>query len=262
LGVGIGFGLQNVVNNFVSGLILLFERPIDVGDTIEFSDTSGTMKHIGIRASVIRTFDGAEVIVPNGMLISESVTNWTLSDRRRRIDLAVGVEYGTPAQRVIDLLVGVAKANPKVISDPEPHAFFEDFGDSSLDFRLRAWIDPADSATTIHSIRSEIAVAVQQALDDAGIGVPFPQRDLHLISVPPSAASDLGTTKPQSDPGEIRNTFHVVSALYFPQWEFKKVNSRSWVSNRHRLGQLENEQSASCVGPSTALRFGSIGPSP
>ena len=201
LGVGIGFGLQNVVNNFVSGLILLFERPIDVGDTIEVSDTSGTMKHIGIRASVIRTFDGAEVIVPNGILISDSVTNWTLSDRRRRIDLDVGVEYGTPAQRVIDLLVGVAKANPKVIPDPEPRAYFENFGDSSLDFKLRAWID-ADSATTIHSIRSEIAVAVQQALDDAGIGVPFPQRDLHLISVPPNAASDLGTAKPQSDPGE------------------------------------------------------------
>jgi small-conductance mechanosensitive channel len=201
LGVGIGFGLQNVVNNFVSGLILLFERPIDVGDSIEVSGTSGTMKHIGIRASVIRTFDGAEVIVPNGILLSDSVTNWTLSDRRRRIELDVGVEYGTPAQRVIDLLVGVANASPKVISDPEPHAYFENFGDSSLDFKLRAWFD-ADSATTIHSIRSEIAVAVQQALDDAGIGVPFPQRDLRLISVPSSAATDLGTTKPQSDPGE------------------------------------------------------------
>ncbi len=199
--MGIGFGLQNVVNNFVSGLILLFERPIDVGDTIEFSDTSGTMKRIGIRASVIRTFDGAEVIVPNGILLSDSVTNWTLSDRRRRIDLDVGVEYGTPAQRVIDLLVGVAKANPKVIPDPEPRAYFENFGDSSLDFKLRAWID-ADSSTTIHSIRSEIAVAVQQALDDAGIGVPFPQRDLRLVSVPPNAASELGAAKPQSDPGE------------------------------------------------------------
>ena len=201
LGVGIGFGLQNVVNNFVSGLILLFERPIDVGDTIEFSDTSGTMKRIGIRASVIRTFDGAEVIVPNGMLISDKVTNWTLSDRRRRIDLDVGVEYGTPAQRVIDLLVGVAKANPKVIPDPEPRAFFENFGDSSLDFKLRAWFD-ADSSTTTHTIRSEIAVAVQQALDDAGIGVPFPQRDLRLISVPPNAGQPLGAAKPQSDPGE------------------------------------------------------------
>ena len=204
LGVGIGFGLQNIVNNFVSGLILLFERPIDVGDTIEFSGNSGTMQRIGIRASLIRTFDGAEVIVPNGTLISESVTNWTLSDRRRRIDLTVGVEYGTPAQRVIDLLVEVAKANPKVISDPEPQAFFENFGDSSLDFRLRAWIDVSKGspAGTSHMILSEIAVAVQQALDEAGIGVPFPQRDLRLISMPPNAASELGVAKPQSDAGE------------------------------------------------------------
>ena len=199
LGVGIGFGLQNVVNNFVSGLILLFERPIDVGDTIELADTSGTMKRIGIRASVIRTFDGAEVIVPNGMLISDKVTNWTLSDRRRRVDLNVGVEYGTPAKRVIDLLVDVAKANPKVIRDPEPVAFFENFGDSSLDFKLRAWFD-ADSSTNIYTIHSDIAVAVQQALEDAGIGVPFPQRDLRLISVPDNTASDLGMIEPRSDP--------------------------------------------------------------
>lgn len=198
LGVGIGFGLQNVVNNFVSGLILLFERPIDVGDMIELSDTTGTMKRIGIRASVIRTFDGAEVIVPNGMLISDKVTNWTLSDRRRRVDLTVGVEYGTPAQQVIDLLVDVAKANPKVIRDPAPVAYFVNFGDSSLDFKLRVWFD-ADFSTNIHTIHSGIAVAVQQALDEASIGVPFPQRDLRLISVPDNTASDLGTAKPHSE---------------------------------------------------------------
>ncbi len=201
LGVGIGFGLQNVVNNFVSGLILLFERPIDVGDSIELSDTTGTMKRIGIRASVIRTFDGAEVIVPNGVLISDKVTNWTLSDSRRRIDLDVGVEYGTPAQRVIDLLVEVAKANRKVLRDPEPLAYFLNFGDSSLDFKLRAWFT-ANAATNIYTIHSELAVAVQQALEEAGIGVPFPQRDLHLISMPPSTATGLAKTKPQLDPGE------------------------------------------------------------
>ncbi|XZE53543.1 mechanosensitive ion channel domain-containing protein [Planctomycetaceae bacterium SH139] len=198
LGVGIGFGLQNVVNNFVSGLILLFERPIDVGDTIELSGTSGTMKRIGIRASVIRTFDGAEVIVPNGMLISDKVTNWTLSDRRRRVDVNVGVEYGTPAQRVIDMLIEVAKTNPKVIRNPEPVAFFENFGDSSLDFKLRVWFD-ADSSTNAFTIHSDVAVAVQQALDDAGIGVPFPQRDLRLITVPENIKADLGMAKPQAD---------------------------------------------------------------
>ncbi len=201
LGVGIGFGLQNIVNNFVSGLILLFERPIDVGDTIKLSDISGTMMRIGIRASIIRTFDGAEVIVPNGILISDSVVNWTLSDRRRRIDLDVGVEYGTPAQLVIDLLVETAKANPKVLPDPEPHAFFENFGDSSLNFKLRAWINVYDRSflNTHLAIRSEIAIAIQQALDEANIGVPFPQRDLHLISVPPNVVSEQDSSKPQSD---------------------------------------------------------------
>ena len=198
LGVGIGFGLQNVVNNFVSGLILLFERPLQIGDSVQVSDTWGTMKHIGIRASVIRTFDGAEVIVPNGMLISEKVTNWTLSDRSRRIEVGVGVEYGTPAQTVIDLLVGVAKANPKVIHDPEPYAYFINFGDSSLDFKLRVWVEFDDG----YSASSELAVAIQAALDQAGIGVPFPQRDLHVVSVTPEAASDLGTApRPSPQPG-------------------------------------------------------------
>jgi small-conductance mechanosensitive channel len=130
------------------------------------------------------------------MLISDKVTNWTLSDRRRRVDLNVGVEYGTPAPRVIGLLLDVAKANPKVIDDPEPVAFFINFGDSSLDFKLRVWFD-ADSSTNAFTIHSDIAVAVQQALEDAGIGVPFPQRDLHLISVPDHTASDLSMAKPQ-----------------------------------------------------------------
>ncbi|MEQ9068044.1 MAG: mechanosensitive ion channel, partial [Gimesia chilikensis] len=202
LGVGIGFGLQNVVNNFVSGLILLFERPIDVGDTIDLTDTSGIMKRIGIRASIIRTFDGAEVIVPNGMLISDRVINWTLSDRRRRITMSVGVEYGTPAQRVIDLLVEVAQANPKVLSDPAPHAFFDNFGDSSLDFKLRAWINVSDGSfsNTHLAMRSELAVAIQQALEDAKIGVPFPQRDLHLINVPSNLVLEPDEAKPKSDP--------------------------------------------------------------
>ena len=198
LGVGIGFGLQNVVNNFVSGLILLFERPIQVGDSVQLPDVWGKITHIGIRTSVIRSFDGAEVIVPNGMLISDKVTNWTLSDQRRRIELDVGVDYGTPAQRVIDLLVGVAKANPGVIKNPEPRAYFVNFGDSALEFKLRVWAELTDRG---YSIRSELTVAVQEALEQAGIGVPFPQRDLHLVSVSPNAALDLGTaTQPAPRP--------------------------------------------------------------
>jgi small-conductance mechanosensitive channel len=191
LGVGIGFGLQNVVNNFVSGLILLFERPLQVGDTVQLPSQNlwGEIRRIGIRASVIRTWEGGEVIVPNGQLVSESVTNWTLSDRHRRVEVSVGVEYGTEAQRVIDLLLEVGRNHPNVLAEPEPRAFFTGFGDSALLFLLRTWIrDFADGFT----VRSDLAVEIQRALAEASIGVPFPQRDLHLRSVSESAAADLG----------------------------------------------------------------------
>lgn len=190
LGVGIGFGLQNVVNNFVSGLILLFERPIGVGDIIELPEIWGEMKRIGIRASVIRKFDGSDVIVPNSMLVSDKVVNWTLTDRLRRLELDIGVEYGTPAQHVIDLLLKVAKSNLKVISDPAPRAFFINFGDSALEFRLWAWVNNFDEG---YPVRSELTVAIQEALRQAGISVPFPQRDLHLVSVNKNTTSDPDT---------------------------------------------------------------------
>ena len=145
------------------------------------------MKRIGIRASVIRKFDGSEVIVPNSMLVSDKVVNWTLTDKVRRLELDVGVEYGTPAQQVIDLLVKVAKSNPKVFSNPEPLAFFVNFGDSALEFKLWTWVD----VNYGYSIRSELAVAVQEALKQEDIGVPFPQRDLHIISENKDQIPDL-----------------------------------------------------------------------
>lgn len=193
LGVGIGFGMQNIVNNFISGLILLFERPIKVGDTVTLPGLFGEVRRIGIRASVIRTFEGAEVIVPNGDLISNQVTNWTLSDTRRRVALPVGVVYGTPAERVIELLTEVAKADPEVLQDPAPYALFTGFGDSSLDFELRYWSDSPDALTLV---RSGLAVTIQRALAEAGIEVPFPQRDLHLKSLP---AEWRGDRRSESD---------------------------------------------------------------
>jgi len=181
LGVGVGFGLQNVVNNFVSGLILLFERPIKVGDMVSIDTLMGEVSRIGIRASIIRTFDGAEVIVPNGDLLSGRVTNWTLSDQRRRVSLPVGVAYGTPAARVIELLERIGGAHPDVLPTPRPMALFTGFGESALDFELRFWTESLDALTTV---RSDIAIAIQSALAEAGIEVPFPQRDLHLKTVP------------------------------------------------------------------------------
>jgi potassium-dependent mechanosensitive channel len=189
LGVGIGFGLQNVVNNFVSGLILLFERPIRIGDRVELSSQlSGTVERIGIRASIVRTWQGAEVIVPNANLISSEVINWTLSDDRRRMEIPVGVAYGTAPEVVLELLLGVARAHPEVLDDPEPVALFTGFGDSSLDFELRAW-----TTGDIVIIPSELRVAINRKLAEAGIEIPFPQRDLHLRSVASAAADRLGT---------------------------------------------------------------------
>jgi small-conductance mechanosensitive channel len=181
LGVGIGFGLQNVVNNFISGLILLFERPIKAGDMVSIDTLTGEITRIGMRASILRTFDGADVIIPNGDLLSGRLTNWTLADRLRRVSLPVGVAYGTPAPRVLELLQRVGAAHPDVLPKPPPVALFQGFGDSSLDFELRVWTESADALTLV---RTALAVAVQAALEEADIEVPFPQRDLHVKSLP------------------------------------------------------------------------------
>jgi small-conductance mechanosensitive channel len=175
-GVGIGFGLQNIVNNFISGLILLYERPIQIGDTVEVGTLTGEVKRIGIRSSTLRTFQGAEVIVPNANLIAEQVVNWTLSDRQRRIELPVGVAYGTDPQRVLAILLDVAKASSDVLEDPPPLALFRGFGDSALNFELRVWT----GLTTYLEVHSRIAIAVNAALLEAAIEIPFPQRDLHI----------------------------------------------------------------------------------
>ena len=188
LGVGIGFGMQGMVNNFISGLILLFERPIKVGDLVSLDELLGRVARIGIRSSTVRSFDGADVIVPNGDLISNRVTNWTLADTRRRVTFPVGVAYGTPARKVIGLIENVAKAHPEILAEPKPYGLFMGFGDSSLDFELRAWTE-SDDALTI--VRSDIAIGIQEALATAGIEVPFPQRDVYL-----KEASTMPDTSP------------------------------------------------------------------
>jgi small-conductance mechanosensitive channel len=138
-GVGIGFGLQSIVNNFVSGLILLFERPIRVGDVVEVGNLQGEVTRIGIRASTVRTGRGAEIIVPNAQLVTDRVTNWTASDRLRRIEIPVGVDYGSAPEKVVEVLEGVARRHPEVLTHPPPQAVFTAFGDSAINFELRAW---------------------------------------------------------------------------------------------------------------------------
>ena len=188
LGVGIGFGLQNIVNNFVSGLILLFERPVNVGDVVQVQNEIGVIRRIGIRASIIRLFNSSELIVPNGQLISDKVTNWTLSNRQRRIELKVGVAYGSDPKRVIALLTEVASAHPLAAKNPAPQTLMTDFGADSLNFEVRIWTDEYEQWV---QIKSDVAVAIADALAEAKIAIPFPQRDLHLQSIDPSVAAAL-----------------------------------------------------------------------
>ncbi len=192
LGVGVGFGLQNVVSNFISGLILLFERPIQVGDFVDVAGAAGTVTQIGIRASTVHTFDGADVIVPNADLISKSVTNWTGSNPHRRFDVSVGVAYGSPLETTAQALLAAARRTPGVLPGPAPEAFFQSFGDSSLGWILRVWVRMDESPQVL----SELKRAVSEELGKEKIGVPFPQRDLHIRSVAPEAQGAMDRTGP------------------------------------------------------------------
>jgi small-conductance mechanosensitive channel len=176
LGVGIGFGLQGVVNNFVSGSLVLVERKINVGDAVDIGGISGRVQHLGLRACTVRTWEGAEVIVPNASLTSEKVTNWTLSDRQRRIDVAVGVAYGTSPDTVLGILREVASAHPGVLKAPAPAALFLGFGESALRFELRVWTDFEQG----QDVQSELSLALYAALGRVGIEIPVPQRELRL----------------------------------------------------------------------------------
>jgi potassium-dependent mechanosensitive channel len=166
--VGVGFGLQNVINNFVSGLILLFERPIKIGDVIEIEGTVGEVRRIGIRACVIRTGQGSEIIVPNGALISNQVTNWTFSDRARAIEVSVNVLPGANSQRVVELLKTTATSEPGVASEPAPQVYVVNFSAGAVTFQLRAWTDRYQDWARV---RSDLAVAVNSALVEERIAI-------------------------------------------------------------------------------------------
>ncbi|MFC7290106.1 DUF3772 domain-containing protein [Hirschia litorea] len=179
LSVGIGFGLQSIVSNFVSGLILLFERPIKVGDWIVTASGEGFVKKISVRSTEIETFDRASVIVPNSELISGAVTNWTHKDKIGRMVINVGVSYDADPEEVLVLLEAVAKENTQVLKYPAPFVYFSDFADSSLNFELRCFTSDVKQGIMI---RSNLRVAIFKKLKEAGISIPFPQRDVHIIS--------------------------------------------------------------------------------
>jgi small-conductance mechanosensitive channel len=196
-GVGIAFGMQNIVNNFVSGLILLFERPVRVGDVIQLdADTLGTVTRIGIRASTIRTPGGAAVIVPNGLLISERVTNWTVPTVQRRIDVSLAVVAGSDPKLDIELLEEAAAAHPLVSKSPPRAALFMGFGPGTLNFELRAWTEHRDRDL---QIRSDLGIAANEALARANIAIAtheaLARANLKMVAAAVALARSDGAAK-------------------------------------------------------------------
>jgi len=180
VGVGVGFGLQNIASNFISGLVILAERPITIGDRVEVAGITGQVQQIRARSTVIRTNDNIMMIVPNTKFIDSPVTNWTYGDPRVRFRIPVGVAYGSDIAKVREALLAAGRENPNTLKDPEPSVFLEKFGDSSIDFQLVVWSSEMSARPSRY--RSDLNFAIEQKFREAGIELPFPQRDLHIRS--------------------------------------------------------------------------------
>ena len=179
LSVGIGFGLQKIIANFVSGLIILFERPVRIGDYVTIGEQSGIVSRIKIRATTLSDLDNREILIPNEALISERVTNWTLSNSVTRLTVSVGIAYGSDTEKARDIMLSVLKANNKILETPAPQVLFIGFGESSLDFDIRVFLRNFEDRWPVrHVIHTEI----NRALEAAGIAIPFPQTDLNIVS--------------------------------------------------------------------------------
>ncbi len=180
IGLGIGFGLQNIVDNFFSGLIILLERPVKVGDRIEIGAINGDVTRIAIRSTTVRTNDNINIIIPNSEFVSKQVINWSHTDRNVRVAVPVGVSYNSDPAKVRDILLGVADNHPAILDHPKPDVIFLGFGNSSLDFELRVWTRTHIQIPKI--LRSELNYRIFEAFKANGISIPFPQRDLHVRS--------------------------------------------------------------------------------
>ncbi len=183
IGVGIGFGLQNLTSNFISGVILLLERPVKVGDRLEFSDFWGDVKRINLRTTLIETPDNIAIIVPNSKLLENEVINYSYGDPRIRLRIPVGIAYGSDCDKAAEIMVRAARENERILDSPPPKTLFRAFGDSSLNFELLFWIP---NATLKFDIISEVNHAIDRGFRENGIEIPFPQRDVHLRSVEPA----------------------------------------------------------------------------
>jgi small-conductance mechanosensitive channel len=178
VGVGVGFGLKNIASNFISGLLILAERPIAIGDRIEVAGITGQVRQIRARSTLIMTNDNIAMIVPNEKFIDSPVTNWTYTDRRVRFRLPVGVAYGSDVNKVREALIAAAREHTATLSDPAPDAFLEKFGDSTIDFQLVVWSDEMSRRPS--RFRSDLNYLIYKHLTAAGIEIPNPQRDLHI----------------------------------------------------------------------------------
>jgi small-conductance mechanosensitive channel len=183
LAIALGFGMQTIMKNFVSGLILLFERPFRVGDVLDVGGQRGIITSIGLRASVLQLWDGTETIIPNSFLLENNVTNWTYSNRKVRFNVAVGVAYDSEPRRVMQLLEEIAQRHGLVEKDPKPQVLFTDFGDSTLSFELRFWVDVARANSA--QVCSDIRLMIAGAFAEHGIVIDYPQQDVHLHSTSP-----------------------------------------------------------------------------
>ena len=184
MAIGVGFGAQNIINNFISGWILMAERPIRINDFIEIDSSQGTVELIGNRSTRIRRTDGVHLLVPNSQLLERTVVNWTLVDREIRTTVRVGVEYGSPVRVVADLIMQAVTAQSEVKTQPQPSVVFEDFGNNSLVFEAYFWCDVVGEKL-LREIRSSIRFAISDLFEKNGIVIAFPQRDLHLDSKSP-----------------------------------------------------------------------------
>lgn len=180
LGVGIGFGLQNITNNFISGIIILFERPIKIGDRIQVADISGDVVAISMRSTSVLTNDNITVIVPNSEFISGNVINWSHNDRRVRFHYPIGVAYKENPEKVKEIVLGVAKKNPDVLKNPAPDFWFVEYGDSSLNFELVVWTSTYIQKPVV--LKSNLYYEIFKEFANHNIEIPFPQRDLHIRS--------------------------------------------------------------------------------
>jgi potassium-dependent mechanosensitive channel len=176
LGIGLGFGLQNIFNNFISGIILLFERPIQVGDAIEINGMWGEVRKINVRSTLVQTYDNASLIIPNAEFISSQVTNWSFKDMRLRRTVVVGVAYGSDVNLVKKTLEEIASKIQNVLKFPVPQVIFADFGDSALIFRLRVWTDIDHMLT----VESDIRFEIYRLFEERGIEIAYPQLDIHV----------------------------------------------------------------------------------